>query len=75
VYDAVQIDCAYRLDFIVNGEVIVEGKAVRRLSDVHVSQVLSYLRLLDKRIGLLVNFNVKRLADQGIRRVVNRFPE
>jgi GxxExxY protein len=75
MYDNVQIDCAYRLDFVVNGDVIVETKAVRRISDVHVAQVLSYLRLLNKRVGLLINFNVKRLVDGGVRRIVNNFPE
>jgi len=75
VYDNLQIDCAYRLDFIVNDAVIVETKAVKRISDVHVAQVLSYLRLLNKRVGLLINFNVKRLVDEGVRRIVNNFPE
>ena len=75
VYDNVQIDCAYRLDFLVNTEVIVEVKSVKRITDVHVAQVLSYLRLLKKRVGLIVNFNVKWLTDQGIRRIVNGFPD
>jgi GxxExxY protein len=75
VYDKVQIDCAYRLDFVVNGEVIIETKSVKRVNDVHVAQLLSYLRLMNKRIGLLINFNVRRLAAEGVRRVVNNFPE
>ena len=75
IYDDVQIDCAYRLDFVVNDEVIIEVKSVKRVTDVHVAQLLSYLRLLKKRVGLLVNFNVKWLTDQGIRRVVNGFPD
>jgi GxxExxY protein len=75
VYDNVHIDCAYRLDFIVNDEVIVETKSVKRIPDVHVAQVLSYLRLLNKRVALLINFNVKRLVDDGVRRIVNNFPE
>lgn len=74
VYDGVQIDCAYRLDFLVNAEVIVEVKSVKRITDVHVAQLMSYLRLLKKRIGLIINFNVKWLTDQGIRRIVNGFP-
>ncbi|HMF92883.1 MAG TPA: GxxExxY protein [Vicinamibacterales bacterium] len=73
VYDNVQIDCAYRLDFVVNQEVIVEIKSVKRITDVHLAQLLSYLRLLKKRVGL-INFNVKWLTDQGLRRVVNDFP-
>src|SRR5262249_30907804 len=74
-YDNVQIDCAYRLDFLVEGDVIVEVKSVKTLTDVHVAQLLSYLRLTDKRLGLLINFNVRRLIEQGIRRVVNHFPD
>ena len=75
VYEQLHIECAYRLDFLVNGEVIVEVKSVKRITDVHVAQLLSYLRLLKKSVGLLINFNVKWLVDQGIRRVVNGFPD
>ncbi len=73
VYDEVRIDCAYRLDFIVEGEVVVELKSVERLTHVHEAQLLSYLRLLGKEVGLLINFNVKWLPDEGIRRRVNNF--
>ena len=75
VYDEVTIDCSYRLDFIVNDEVIVEVKSVERLTHVHDAQLISYLRLSKKRVGLLINFNVKWLADEGVRRRVNDFPE
>jgi GxxExxY protein len=74
-YDNVRIDCAYRLDFLVADEVIVEVKSTNRLTDVHVAQLLSYLRLLKRRVGVLINFNVKWLLDHGIRRVVNGFPD
>ena len=71
VYDNVNIDCAYRLDFVVNDEVVVEVKSVERLTHVHDAQLISYLKLSKKRVGLLINFNVKWLTDEGIRRRVN----
>jgi GxxExxY protein len=71
-YDELQLDDGYRLDLLVNDAVIVEIKAVEKVLPVHLAQVLSYLRLTDKRVGLLLNFNAPRLI-QGLRRVVNRF--
>ena len=71
-YDELQLDDGYRLDLLVNDSVIVEIKAVERLLPVHAAQLLSYLRLTDKRVGLLLNFNVPRLV-QGLKRIVNRF--
>ena len=66
-YDGVQIDVGYRVDLIVEDLVIVEIKAVEAILPVHESQLLSYLRLSGKRVGLLINFNVAHLRD-GIRR-------
>jgi GxxExxY protein len=74
-YGETTIDAAYRMDFLVNGEVVIEVKSVEKITQVHKAQMLSYLRLADKRIGLLINFNVKWLADQGIHRFVNEFPD
>jgi len=71
VYEGVHIDCAYRLDFVVNEQVIVEIKSVERLTHVHEAQLISYLKLSKIRVGLLMNFNVKWLVDEGIRRRVN----
>lgn len=68
-YRGLQIDCGYRLDLIVEDVVIVEIKAVERLDKVHEAQVLSYLKLSGRRIGLLINFNVRYLKD-GIRRFI-----
>jgi GxxExxY protein len=65
----------YRLDLLVQRAVVVEVKAVERLEPVHSAQLLSYLRFADCRVGLLFNFNVKWLTDQGLKRVVNGFPE
>lgn len=70
LYDGVRLDAGYRLDMIVNGAVIVEVKAVERLNPVHEAQLLSYLRMTNKKLGLLINFNMKMLRD-GVKRVVN----
>jgi GxxExxY protein len=73
VYKGVQLDCGYRLDVVVNECVIVEIKAVEKLTTVHEAQLLSYLRLLNCRVGLLLNFHCAMLKN-GIRRIVNDFP-
>ncbi len=73
VYKDVQLDCGYRLDMVVNDVVIVEIKAVEKLNSVHEAQLLSYLRLLNCRVGLLLNFHCTMLK-HGIRRIVNDFP-
>ncbi len=69
VYKGMQLDCGYRADFLVAGKVIVELKAVDCLEPVHEAQLLTYLKLTNCRIGLLVNFNV-RVLKQGIKRRV-----
>jgi len=65
----------YRLDLRVEGLVIVEVKAVEKLEPVHSAQLLSYLRFASCRVGLLFDFNVKWLIEDGLKRVVNGFPE
>ena len=67
-YREVVIDAGFRLDLIVNDLVIVEVKAVERLMPVHEAQLLTYLKLARKRLGLLINFNVPLIKD-GIRRL------
>jgi len=69
-YRGVQIDCGYRLDLLVEDQVVVELKSVDRLESIHEAQVLSYLKLSGYQVGLLLNFNVRFLKD-GIRRFVN----
>ena len=73
VYKGVKIDCGYRIDLLVEHQVVVELKAVSQLEPIHEAQVLSYLRLTDSWVGLLINFNVKRLT-RGLRRLVNGPP-
>lgn len=70
VYRGVRVRRAYRLDLLVEDTVVVEIKVAERLAPVHVSQVLTYLRLTDLRVGLLFNFNVKALAAGGFKRIL-----
>lgn len=72
VYRGNQIDAGYRVDLLVDDAVIVEVKAIERILPVHEAQLLSYLRMTNLRLGLLINFNMRLLRD-GIRRVVNDF--
>jgi len=74
VYKGVKVECGYRLDLLVEGAVIVEVKAVDELAPIHDAQLLSYLKISGCRVALLINFNVRVLKD-GLRRIVNRFPE
>jgi GxxExxY protein len=74
VYRDVKLDCGYRLDLVVEDSVVVEVKAVDQLAPIHVAQLLSYLRLSGKRVGLLINFHV-RVLKNGLKRIVNDFPD
>jgi GxxExxY protein len=69
-YKNVRLDCGYRLDLVVDEKVIVEIKSVETLAPIHEAQLLSYLRLSQQKVGLLINFNVKMLK-HGIRRLIN----
>lgn len=69
-YRRFDLDVAYRVDLLVDDRVIVEVKAISTLKPVHAAQLLSYLRLADRSLGLLLNFHVLRLK-HGIRRIVN----
>lgn len=71
IYRGVRIDIGYRIDLLVGKAVVVEVKTVRKLSPIHQAQLLSYLKLSNCRVGLLLNFHVARLAD-GIMRMANR---
>lgn len=69
-YKEAEIDCAYRLDLIVENKVIVEIKSVENLLKIHTAQLITYLKLTDCRLGYLLNFNTARLK-YGIKRIVN----
>ena len=70
IYEEVKLDVGYRIDIIIEDKFIVEVKSVESLTDVHLAQLLTYLRLSDCKLGLLINFNVK-LLKEGVRRVIN----
>lgn len=72
IYQEVKLDCGYRADLVVERKVIVEIKAVDALNEIHLMQTLTHIKLLDVRLGLLINFNVVRLSE-GIKRVANNF--
>ena len=69
-YDGLQIDAGYRIDMLVEDVILVENKAVQSILPVHEAQLLTYLKLSDRRLGFLVNWNVARIKD-GIKRMVN----
>lgn len=73
-YRGVRIDCGYRLDLLVENQVILELKSVERLERIHEAQMMSYLKLSGKHIGLLINFNVVQLV-KGLKRIVLNLPE
>lgn len=70
VYDGLTFDAPFRMDLFVNETIIVENKVVESVLPLHKAQLRSYLKLSNRRLGLLINFNVERLRD-GIHRVVN----
>ena len=73
-YEEVRLDIGFRVDLLVGNKVVVEIKSVEAIVPVHRKQLETYLRLMGKRLGLLINFNVE-LMKHGIQRVVNRLPE
>jgi GxxExxY protein len=73
-YEDVHLEIGFRADIVVERRVIIETKSVEALAPIHAKILLTYLRLTDIRLGLLINFNVELIKD-GIRRVVNNLPE
>jgi GxxExxY protein len=74
VYKGIQLDCGYRIDLLVERTVIVELKSVDKVLPIHQAQLLSYLKLAGKSVGLLINFNVELLTD-GVKRIANNYRE
>jgi len=70
VYQEVKLECGYRIDILVNRRIVIEIKSVEALNDVHMAQILTYLKLSGCKLGFLINFNV-RLIKHGIKRVIN----
>ena len=69
IYDEIKLECGYRIDLLVNSEVIVELKTVEAFNEVHQAQILTYMKLTDAKLGLLLNFYVKSLKN-GIKRFI-----
>jgi len=68
-YDGMRFDAGFRIDLLIGGEVVIELKAVNMITDVHRAQLLTYMKLAEKRLGFLINFNEARIKD-GIKRLV-----
>lgn len=69
IYEEVKLDCGYRIDILVEDQVVVELKTVEAFTDVHTAQVLTYLKLSENKVGLLINFYTKSLKN-GIKRLI-----
>lgn len=69
IFEEIHLDCGYRIDLLVEKKLIIEIKSVESLTDIHMAQILTYLRLSHCKLGLLINFNVLLLKD-GIKRVI-----
>ena len=70
IYEEVKLEIGYKVDIMVENKLIIEAKAVEALNDIHLAQVLTYLKLSNCKLGMLINFNVTMIKN-GIRRVVN----
>jgi GxxExxY protein len=70
IFEAVKLECGYRIDLLVENKLVIEIKSVEALNDVHLAQTLTYMKLGNYKLGLLMNFNVTKLKD-GIKRVIN----
>jgi GxxExxY protein len=72
IYEEIKLDVGYKIDLLVEDKVIVELKTIEEFNDVHIAQLLTYLKLNNNKIGLLINFNVPLLKN-GIKRLINKF--
>ena len=70
IFEDVKLECGYRIDILVENKLVIEIKSVEALNDVHLAQTLTYMKLGNYKLGLLINFNVVKLKD-GIKRVIN----
>ena len=74
IYKGVYLECGYRIDLLVEERVIIEIKSVLELNNIHMAQTITYLKLSNCTLGLLINFNVSKIKD-GIKRVINGYIE
>lgn len=70
VYDEVKMDVGYRLDFLIEKKIVLEIKSIESLQDIHLAQILTYLRLSNCKLGMLINFNTLQFKN-GVKRVIN----
>ena len=70
VFEEVRLDCGYRIDLLVERSIVIELKSVKSIEEVHLAQILTYMKLGKYKVGLIINFNVPSLKD-GIKRVAN----
>lgn len=70
IFEEVKLECGYRIDLLIEKKLLVEVKSVETLNPVHIAQTLTYLKLGNFKLGLLINFNVHKLKD-GVRRIIN----
>jgi len=70
VFEGIEFECGYRIDLLVENEIVLELKSVKKIEDIHLAQILTYMKLGKFKTGLIINFNTELLKD-GIRRVVN----
>ncbi len=70
MYDGISLDEGFKADIIVNGKIIIELKSVKKIEDIHLKQLLTYLKLANIKLGLLINFN-EVLLKNGIKRIIN----
>lgn len=70
-YGDIVLDVGYRIDLLINDTLIIEVKSVQSIAPIHVAQVITYLKLAERRVGLILNFNVVHLREGGIKRVVH----
>jgi len=70
IFEEVKLECGYRIDLLIENKLVIEIKSVEALNDVHLAQTLTYMKLGNYKLGLLINFNVALLKN-GIRRVIN----
>ncbi len=72
IFEGVKMECGYRADIIVENKIVVDTKNIEAIGDIHIAQVLTYLRMLNLRYGLILNFRTVLLKD-GIKRVINGY--
>lgn len=72
VYEKIKLDCGYRIDLLVNNQLVLEIKSVEAINDIHIAQALTYLKIGNYKLGLLMNFNVLQLK-HGIKRIINGY--